>query len=303
MSTPSQGLIDAHHHLWNSEQLYYPWLSDHYNPNTFMGDYQSICRPYSSLDFLNDAQPYDILASVHIEAEHDRTNIWAENDWLVQQQQQQQLPTVFVAYAPLLDPNINHIVQGLSQYESMRGIRFKPITTNSACSPNYTGAGSLYDAKLERQLAQLATYNWVWDARVPYWHLYDLSLLAQKLPQLSIVLEHTGLPWNRSSEGLKIWADGMQQLALQPNVSVKFSELCTDQQQWPRQQNIQLMQQVLAWFGIQRCMFASNFPVAKRLISFPDLVEDAQKALINYAQTDHDQFFRDNAARIYRIQL
>ena len=35
-------IIDAHHHFWDLDKNYYPFLSDHYEENFFLGDYNNL---------------------------------------------------------------------------------------------------------------------------------------------------------------------------------------------------------------------------------------------------------------------
>ena len=35
-------IIDAHHHFWDLDKNYYPFLSDHYEDNFFLGDYSDL---------------------------------------------------------------------------------------------------------------------------------------------------------------------------------------------------------------------------------------------------------------------
>ena len=39
-------IIDAHHHLWNLNQNYYPFLSDKIDKDFFLGDYSKIIIIY-----------------------------------------------------------------------------------------------------------------------------------------------------------------------------------------------------------------------------------------------------------------
>ena len=35
-------IIDAHHHFWDLDKNYYPFLTDHYEENFFLGDYSNL---------------------------------------------------------------------------------------------------------------------------------------------------------------------------------------------------------------------------------------------------------------------
>jgi predicted TIM-barrel fold metal-dependent hydrolase len=49
-------LVDAHHHLWDLQAHYYPWLSDRPEAHFFMGDYTPLKRNYLPEDYRRDAR-------------------------------------------------------------------------------------------------------------------------------------------------------------------------------------------------------------------------------------------------------
>ena len=49
-------IIDAHHHFWDLNQNYYPFLSDKIDENFFLGDYELIRKNYLPTDYLNDSK-------------------------------------------------------------------------------------------------------------------------------------------------------------------------------------------------------------------------------------------------------
>ena len=81
MSVPIARIIDAHHHLWDLGLNYYPWLSDRVGPRIY-GDYAAIRRNYLREDFEADIGGLPVVASVHVQAEHDHTDPVRETRWL-----------------------------------------------------------------------------------------------------------------------------------------------------------------------------------------------------------------------------
>ena len=67
-------LIDAHHHLWDLDRHYYPWLSDEPLPHFFMGNYDALKQNFLPDDYRREARGHDVLKTVHVEAEWDRTD-------------------------------------------------------------------------------------------------------------------------------------------------------------------------------------------------------------------------------------
>ncbi|MCY1363714.1 Amidohydrolase [compost metagenome] len=187
----------------------------------------------------------------------------------------------------------------------MRGIRSKPLT---AARPELATSvrgrpGSMQDENWLRGFALLARYGLSWDLRVPYWHLREAAEVAAAFPEVPIVLNHTGFPWDRSTAGLQGWREGMAALAGQPNVSVKISELGLRDRPWTLEDNRGVVRETLEMFGISRCMFASNYPVSGLRISYDSLVTSMRQMLDGHSAEQCEAFFWRNAQRFYRIDL
>jgi predicted TIM-barrel fold metal-dependent hydrolase len=92
-------IIDSHHHLFDLSQVYYPWLTDHHEPNMFLGNYDAIKQNYLPADYRTDMGDLRIVKTVHVEAETDREDPVAETRWLVQSMKVSNLPSAIVAHA------------------------------------------------------------------------------------------------------------------------------------------------------------------------------------------------------------
>jgi len=115
------------------------------------------------------------------------------------------------------------------------------------------------------------------------------------------VLEHAGLPWDRSDAGLQAWHRGMEALARNDNVHVKLSEFGLRDAPWRFEDNAPIVRETVAIFGWQRCMFGSNFPVASLRVGFKELVQAMSGALVHLPPAARRAIWHDNAARFYRI--
>ena len=54
-------------------------------------------------------------------------------------------------------------------------------------------------------------------------------------------------------------------------------------------------------FGVDRCMFASNFPMDKVSLPFETLYDAFEEIVSGFSEAERRKLFRDNAARFYRI--
>jgi predicted TIM-barrel fold metal-dependent hydrolase len=161
----------------------------------------------------------------------------------------------------------------------------------------------MQDENWLRGFALLEKYGLSWDLRVPFWHLEEAAAVARAFRRTRIILNHTGFPWDRSEAGLAAWRRGMEVLAREPNVWVKISEFGLKDRAWDYDENRRIVLGAIAIFGIERAVFATNFPVAGLRIGYAPLVEAMSRMLAGFSAQDRDRFFWKNAAAFYRLEL
>lgn len=294
-------LIDAHHHLWDLNKNPYPWLQEANEPHFFMGNYDALKKNYLWSDYQNDSSAHNVIATVHCEAEWSRDDQVGETKWLTEMHQRIGHPSAIVAHAWFHTDNSEEILARQAAFPLVKGIRSKPVT---AANPNAMQAklpGSMQDPKWLEGFSRLEKYQFSWDLRVPYWHLAEAAEVAAMFPQTPIVLNHTGFPWDRSAEGLAAWRLAMETIAKCPNVWLKVSEFGLKDKPWNYEDNKTIVLEALSIFGIHRCMFASNFPVASLRIDYNTLVTSVAQMIQGFAPKEQADFFVNNAAKFYRL--
>ena len=297
-------VVDAHHHLWDLGQGRYPWLQQDYNPEAFfLGDYQALQHNFLPADYRCVSAGCGVVATVHVEAERDRSEQVAETAWLHTQHADHGLPNAVVAHVWLDRPETEERLLQHLAHPLVRGIRSKPVTAPAPGVDVCGQPGTLQDERWLRGLALLEKHALSWDLRVPAWHLAEAAEVAAMFPRLPIVLNHHGFAWDRSSAGLALWREGMAALAAQPNVHVKLSEFGLRDQPWDEVANGQIVRETVALFGPERCMFASNFPVAGLRIGYSDLVAAMWRLLAWLPDHQQQAVMATNALRFYRIDL
>ena len=103
----------------------YDWLI-HPEPN-WLGNYSAIQRTYLAPEYLRDTALHNVIGTVAIEAECDRSQQVAETKWFSEVSDHYGLPSVIVAHAWVDTPNAEEILAQQVQYKRVRGIRTKPI--------------------------------------------------------------------------------------------------------------------------------------------------------------------------------
>lgn len=296
-------IVDAHHHLWDLGAGRYPSKQDQYDKNFFLGDYRKICVDYMPKDYVGDLEGFRVIGSVHIQGGRAADEHVAETEWLETMHRQFGVPSVVVGHVSFVQANCAEVLEGHARSALMRGIRSRP-TTSPGPKASVAGApGTMQDDHWRRNFALLEKHGMSWDMRIPYWHLEEGAEVARSFPGIPMVVNHTGLPLDRSEEGLAIWRKGLAALADCPNVMIKISELGLPHGKWDVPSNIRVAREAASIFGPDRIIFASNLPVAGLSTTFGGIVEVMRAALAKETPETLARFFAANAIRFYRIPI
>ena len=190
------------------------------------------------------------------------------------------------------------------------------VRTSSANPP----AGLLADANFRRGFAQLARHGLSFDAWLYHPQIGELAALACAFPDIAIVLDHCGGPLGvgpyagRRDEVFTTWRASIRNIAQAPNVCVKLGGLgmAISGYDFHLQEDPPLSQTLAeAWrpwfetcieaFGVERCMFESNFPVDKGSCSYIVLWNAFKRVTAGMSAMERAALFHDTAARVYRI--
>jgi len=142
---------------------------------------------------------------------------------------------------------------------------------------------------------------------------YDLLVRARELPaaadtvaalpDLQFVLDHIAKP--RIADGQDVaWREHMPALAALPNVAVKLSGMVTeaDWASWTPADLRPFVESVVGWFGVERLMFGSDWPVCLLAASYGAVVRGLAEALGTLSKGDEAGIFGLNAGRVYGLR-
>lgn len=293
-------IIDAHHHFWNVEDNYLPWLAD--KPVSFRyGDYSAIRRNYLPDEYVEDAGNFQIAGSVFIETEWDPTDPIGEVDWVRSIRNQSKLPSVMVAQAWLDRDDVDAVLESHGRAGFVRAIRHKPTAATSPSKAVAGARGAMADPNWRRGYALLGQNGLSFDLQTPWWHLGEALDLARAYPEVLISLNHTGLPSDRSNEGLTGWAAALRDFATAPNTVLKISGIGLPGKTWSVADNKAVVLKAIDVFGPERCMFASNFPVDSLVGSFETIFGGFSEITAGFSEDERAGMFYSNAKKFYRI--
>jgi predicted TIM-barrel fold metal-dependent hydrolase len=292
-------IVDAHHHLWDLQRNYHPWLCDDPPIPFRYGDYRAIRKNYLPGDYARDTAAFDVVASVYVETEWDPADPVGETRWIEGVADEHGLVMAVVAQAWLDRDDADEVLAAQASFGRVRSVRHKPRAAGSPGAVVPGAPGSMGDPRWRRGYAQLAHNGLAFDLQTPWWHLGEAYALASDFPDTLLILNHAGLPADRSVEGLAGWRRGMEELARAPNAVVKISGLGQPNAPWTVESNGPVVLDTIAMFGVDRCMFASNFPVDGLCADYDTIYGGFMGVVEHLPLEDQRKLFADNALRIY----
>ncbi|NQW16383.1 MAG: amidohydrolase family protein [Chloroflexi bacterium] len=296
-------IIDTHHHLWDLENNYYPWLMEPIDH--FAGDYSPICNTYLISDLHRDAEGLDLIKSVHVQAEFDHADDPVkETAWLqgvADDPDSRGMPNAIVGFADLSAPDVDETLARHAKYANMRGIRHM---LNYADDPGlrFTEQNHLMaDSDWRRGYRLLAKHDMSFDLQIWSWQLQEAATLAKEIPEVPIIVNHTAMPKSLDPGLIDQWRSGLRALAQAPQVSMKISGLTLMDRKWTVEKIRPFVLDTIEILGADRCMFASNFPVDKLMTTYVQLWDAYDEITSDFSQAEREGLFWRNAEKYYRI--
>lgn len=283
-------IVDAHQHFWDLRVNYHPWLCDQPPVPFRYGDYAALRKPYLPVDYFADARGHEVVKTVYVETEWDPRDPLGETAWVDALRRDTGFPTVMVAQAWLDREDLPRVLEQQAAFDFVRGIRHKPRP------------GAMRDARWRAGYALLARFGLRFDLQVPWAELDDAASLCRAFPETQLVLNHAGLPADRSPEAVAGWTRALRLLAQCPNAAIKISGIGVPGARWRPDLNREIVLSAIEIFGVGRAMFASNFPVDSLCASFDQIYAGFRQIVKGFAPLEQSALFHDNAVRIYAME-
>lgn len=288
-------IIDTHIHLWDLKhpELKWVWL-DKDAAHPILGNIDAI----KSVQFLLDnvwaeARFSGISGFVHIQAAIGSPNPVTETVWLSEMAKTAKVPMTIIGDCALGQPG------AIAQLEDhMRSPLFVGVRDFNA-EPMLAG-GDIF-ADYETSLSFMAKNNLVFDLDCEWQNMGGALALAQRHPDLQIVLEHIGFPRRRDPEYFNSWKKAINQLAQAENVTMKISGLPMTDPMFSKESLRPWAEESLAAFGPDRTVLGSNWPVDRLYCSYATIIEFTREYISSLSVDEQTKVCNINAKRIYRL--
>jgi L-fuconolactonase len=182
-------------------------------------------------------------------------------------------------------------------------------------------AKMLGDPTFREGFAELGKRGLSFDAWFYHPQIPELTDLAHAFPDTAIILDHFGGPLGigpyegKRDEIFDAWRRDISELARCPNVVAKLGGLVMPingfgfhKQDRPATSDElveatgRYYRHTIECFGVERCMFESNFPVDKQSCSYAVLWNSFKKIVADASESEKSALFHDTATRVYRLE-
>ncbi len=294
-------VVDPHIHLWDTRVLRYPWLEQ--RSETFSGDNRLLPDPYSVTTFLQDAHGIEVLMTVHVEA--NPADPVAEARWLQSMAEDPENlghPHGIVAYADLSRSDAPAVLDALSACRNVRGVR-QILNVHHDPRYNYVDRHLLMNPLWRANLRRLAHYEWSFDLQLYPSQIPAAIHVVDSSTDIIFILNHAGMFVDRNEiSGWRQWRHGLRDLAARNNVALKISGLSMFDHQWTLESFRPYVLESIDCFGVERCMFASNFPIDGLHAQYDTLWRAYAQIVAGASANEREQLFRSNAMLYYGLR-
>ena len=291
-------IVDAHHHIWR--QADQPWLNGPSVPRIF-GDYDAIKRDYLIDEFLRDLAGTGVVKSVYVQTNWAKARAADEAAWVQEAADASGWPHGIVGFVDFLSEDAGATMKAQARFPLMRGARQQLHWHENPLYRFADRPDIMNDALFRKNLALLADYGWVFELQVFASQMADAARLVADVPAVTFVLEHAGMPEDRSPQGLQTWRDGVRRLADEPNVTAKLSAMGTFVRRNDPAHVAAIVRETVEIFGADRCAWGSNFPIEKLWARYGDVVDAMRAAVSPLPPEQRRMILHDNAVRVYRL--
>ncbi|MFF7446011.1 MULTISPECIES: amidohydrolase family protein [unclassified Streptomyces] len=245
----AQVLVDAHHHVWDLDIRPQSWLDEPGHEPLRRSFGADDLRAAATRPIAGRGLECTVLVQCVASVEETREFLaLADGDPLV---------GAVVGWADLTSPAIGDTLDALRAGPGGTYLRAVRHLVQGESDATW-----LQRPSVERGLRAVAERGLGYDLLIRDHQFPQAIRLAERLPDLPLVLDHAGKP-PIARRDLADWERGLRQLAAHPHVRCKVSGLITeaDHETWTVDDIRPVWEVLLAAFGPNRLMFGSDWPV------------------------------------------
>ena len=294
-------IIDAHHHLWDLDNIKHSWLAER-GVKRFFGDPSPIQKNYFVPDFVTDHGGLPIVGSVHVQCGVATEHNVKETEFVQGQSDSYGMANAIVAFCDLTKQHAQAELEQQQAFKNLRGIR--QIVGRDAAEDAKNGTNALLEnPAFEDGLKTLIKRKLSFDLQLTPPLLKAAAKLFKSVEEVPVAICHAGSPQDFSREAMRDWELGLRDFAEHGNMICKISGLGMFDQNWTIASLRERILRTIDIFGPSRIAFGSNFPVDKLYASYVKTFEAFITLTQDFSASEQVDMFFSTAKNFYRIEI
>jgi len=286
--------IDSHQHFWQLARGDYAWL------RADVPELAPLVRDFVPEHLQADLQAHAVAQTVLVQAADSE----AETEFMLALATAHPFIGAVVGWVDLSRRESVPALERWAEHPKFKGVR--PMLQDL---PDTDWIAHAPHPDVLRALLRLGLRL---DALVQPWHLDALLRFVRAWPELPVVIDHAAKPqlalgW--AADWASVWRRRMAELAAFPQVACKFSGLLTEAAGPARREHAAgvaalrpVWDSVLAWFGPERLMWGSDWPVLTLASDYAAWVGVSAALIGELSLADQARVWQSSAARFYALQ-
>lgn len=272
--------VDSHQHFWQFDPIRDNWITE---------EMEVIRHDFLPLDLKPLLEANGIQGCIAVQADQ----LEAETDFLLALAEEYDFIKGVVGWVDLCSPKIHERLEYYSQFPKLKGFRHilqaEPVEF-------------MLKPEFQRGIAALNNCGFTYDILIYPKHLPVTPDLIRNLDNQAFVIDHLAKPDIKNSL-FSNWEAEMRQIASFENVYCKLSGMITeaDLKNWKKEEIFPYMDKVFEFFGAERLMFGSDWPVCKLAGEYDMVCGLVDEYLSKLSIREQELVWGKNAEQFYKL--
>jgi len=276
-------VIDAHQHFWQLGRFDYSWMDS--------ADLEPIRRDRLPSDLKPLIREAGVDQTIFVQTQHNVE----ETRWVLQLADEDDFIVGVVGWVDLASDECEAQLLEFKDNSKFVGVRH---VTQDEPNDNF-----IIRKEVLRGLQVLEKHGIPFDLLFYVKHLHHASTLAERLPNLPMVIDHLAKPVIKDGR-MDNWLDNFKRAAEFPNMYCKLSGMITeaDWKSWKPADLKPYVETALEAFGPDRCMYGSDWPVCELAGTYKQVYDALCEVLGPISTSERERIFGDTAKTFYGLK-
>ncbi len=272
--------LDSHQHFWKFDPIRDNWITE---------EMEVIRHDFLPPDLKPLLDANGMQGCIAVQADQSET----ETNFLLALAEEHDFIKGVVGWVDLCSPNIHSRLEYYSEFPKLKGFRHilqaEPVEF-------------MLKPEFQRGIAALNNFGFTYDILVYPRHLPVNVDLIRNFDNQSFVIDHIAKPDIKNGLILD-WEAEMKQIASFDNVYCKLSGMITeaDLNNWKKEDIFPYMDKVFDFFGAERLMFGSDWPVCKLAGEYDAVCGLVEEYLSKLSTREQELVWGKNAEQFYKL--